>query len=40
MEDNARIALQIIFWAIVFNHKHIKEIFYLIKGLTSVQNDK
>tara|TARA_B100000029_G_scaffold450371_1_gene474282 strand:+ start:376 stop:573 length:198 start_codon:yes stop_codon:yes gene_type:complete len=40
MEDNARLVFQIIFWTALFNHKHIKEIYYLIKGLTSVQNDR
>ncbi len=40
MEDIARFVFQIIFWTVLFNHKHIKEIYYLIKGLTSVQNDR
>ena len=40
MEDNARIAFQIIFWTVLFNYKGLKEIYYLIKGLTSVQNDR
>jgi hypothetical protein len=33
MEDNIKLIFQIIFWTTIFNHKDIKEIYHLIKGL-------
>ena len=33
MEDNLKIAFQIIFWTVLFNYKGLKEIYYLIKCL-------
>ena len=35
MDHNARIAFQIIFWAVLFNYKGLKELYHIIKELIS-----
>jgi len=33
MEHNAKVAFQIIYWAVIINYKGLKELYYFVKEL-------